>query len=617
MIPGTENLMTYKRIKLLLADQLRIVREGLTALERNSSERKCEELTMKLAEDRFSVAVVGLLNSGKSSLINAIIGRDILPSGVSPFTSVTSILRYCSKEHYFINYSHSVFPEELPLVALQSFITENGNPSNVKQIKNAYLEVKVPFLRHDLEIWDFPGIQFLNTTVVEEFLVYFQKFDAVLFVTSVDNPFTALEQEFLYRAQRYVDKIFFVVNKTDLLTENETEQAITSIRRFLQEFIGTSEPEIFPLSAYMGLAGSQSGDLSLNEKSGIDALKIALDSFLPKKKTTLFLISIAQQMLKILEEEAFPTEIEPNITLPEKEKAIKLPDRMQAIGKNSHSALKKIQNAKTKLISIYSDLQRNDLTKWLVTKPATFNSLQNSCFLKPSVSDLSKITGHITEDLMSSECPVCRHTKKIVSEFFIKWQYELGTEETARKRFADELGFCPFHTWQLLSVSSAHGASVGFSLLSEAIATRIYQINNSGGTGKEIKKMIHDSGNCRMCRLLQESGDDYIQQLAMFIFHKEGQQVFSHSQGVCLPHLGMLLDKVESENCREFILSHELQVFVEYAEDMRSFALKNEALRKDLQTIDEREAYFRVVTRLAGSESLCFPKVKPEKYYFQ
>jgi len=197
MIPGTENLMTYKRIKLLLADQLRIVREGLTALERNSSERKCEELTMKLAEDRFSVAVVGLLNSGKSSLINAIIGRDILPSGVSPFTSVTSILRYCSKEHYFINYSHSVFPEELPLVALQSFITENGNPSNVKQIKNAYLEVKVPFLRHDLEIWDFPGIQFLNTTVVEEFLVYFQKFDAVLFVCCLDNRFTALEQEFL------------------------------------------------------------------------------------------------------------------------------------------------------------------------------------------------------------------------------------------------------------------------------------------------------------------------------------------------------------------------------------------------------------------------------------
>lgn len=74
--PDLEKLRTYTQTKLALAEQLRIAREALIALGREKVEQQCGELVVKLAEDRFTLAVLGQFKRGKSSLMNAIIGRD-------------------------------------------------------------------------------------------------------------------------------------------------------------------------------------------------------------------------------------------------------------------------------------------------------------------------------------------------------------------------------------------------------------------------------------------------------------------------------------------------------------------------------------------------------------
>ncbi len=46
---------------------------------REASER-CQSLLVQLAEDRFNLAVVGQFKRGKSTLMNAVLGRDLLPT---------------------------------------------------------------------------------------------------------------------------------------------------------------------------------------------------------------------------------------------------------------------------------------------------------------------------------------------------------------------------------------------------------------------------------------------------------------------------------------------------------------------------------------------------------
>jgi ribosome biogenesis GTPase A len=156
--PDLENLRAYSRVKLTLADQLRIVRQGLMALGRESAERQCAELMVKLAEDRFILAVLGQFKRGKSSLMNAIIGRELLPTGVLPLTSAITILKYGPAERMIVNRNDSVFPEELPVSDLSAYVTEKGNPDNRKKVKTVSVELPVPFLQRGIEFVDTPGV---------------------------------------------------------------------------------------------------------------------------------------------------------------------------------------------------------------------------------------------------------------------------------------------------------------------------------------------------------------------------------------------------------------------------------------------------------------------------
>ena len=92
--PDLEKLRAYTHTKLALAGQLRLLRE--IHKQRGSASRftQCEKLMARLAEDRFTLAVLGQFKRGKSSLMNAIIGRELLPVGILPLTSAITSLRF-------------------------------------------------------------------------------------------------------------------------------------------------------------------------------------------------------------------------------------------------------------------------------------------------------------------------------------------------------------------------------------------------------------------------------------------------------------------------------------------------------------------------------------------
>jgi hypothetical protein len=107
--------------KLALAGQLRWLEEILKKRGSDGLVHNCQQLIVKLAEDRFVLAVVGQFKRGQSSLMNALIGRDLLPVGVLPLTSAITVLKFGPVERLVIQRMDSPFAEIVPVGELPEF----------------------------------------------------------------------------------------------------------------------------------------------------------------------------------------------------------------------------------------------------------------------------------------------------------------------------------------------------------------------------------------------------------------------------------------------------------------------------------------------------------------
>jgi GTP-binding protein EngB required for normal cell division len=601
--PNMERLHFYTRTKLALAGQLRILREALSALGREQGERQCAELIVKLAEDRFTLAVLGQFKRGKSSLVNAIIGRDLLPTGVLPLTSAITVLKYGPAAKLIIHRKNSIFPEELSLSALPDYVTERGNPSNQKKVKTAYIELPLPFLRCGLEFVDTPGVGSAVTSNTATTYGFLPESDAVLFVTSADAPLTSLELNFLTEIKDYVNKIFFIVNKTDLVTDQERSEILQFVTQTIQGHTGNEQVKIFPVSSRLGIAAKMSGSPALYEQSGLKALEETLSAFLSGEKSVAFLAAIAYKTLQVFAAEAAQGAFE--------ETAIQT--RIQALQsdpltyqRDSHSAANVAIATQLKIKTMYESILHSP-TPFVTSNVENFAASSKNP-PAPSITDYKSTpsTPDIMTDLKTRGCPVCHHITKQAADFFAQWQYYLGTEEQAQKEFAAEIGFCPLHSWQLISMSSPHGASIGYSPLADQVAQRLRKIAVSAQKTDSVRQLICASQSCRVCDLLRRSETEYIRQLATLIMKADGFVQYRQSQGVCLRHLALLLGASTAE-FHEFLISHSAQRFAEDAEDMRSFVLKQEALRRALQNRNETDAYRRTMIRIIGNRNVCLP----------
>jgi GTP-binding protein EngB required for normal cell division len=298
--PDISLLTAYTRAKQSIARSIRAIQNRVAKLKREDIAAPYQELMVKLAEDRFTLAVLGQFKRGKSSLMNAIIGRELLPTGVLPLTSAITVLRYGPAERLVVIREDALFPEELPTGRLAEFVTERGNPGNVKRIKVARVEVPLAFLRHGLEFVDTPGVGSsieANTATTYQFL---PQCDAAIFVTSVDSPLSKTELEFLAGVRQHVRKVFFVVNKIDLLSPAEREDVLEYVRDSLAHLPQDQRVSLFPASARHGLQAKQTGSAEGYGDSGLRSLEEALAAFLATEKAATFLDSVLDKAIRLL-----------------------------------------------------------------------------------------------------------------------------------------------------------------------------------------------------------------------------------------------------------------------------------------------------------------------------
>ncbi|MGA7129057.1 MAG: dynamin family protein [Chthoniobacterales bacterium] len=306
-----ESLQYYTETKLAIAAQLRTFLDLLQHRANESRIQQCEQLTAKLAEDRFTIAVLGQFKRGKSSLLNAIIGRDLLPTGILPLTSVITVLRYGPNERLVIYRKTMSFPDCDSIDRLDAYVTERHNPENRQGIEMVVIEIPLPFLRRGLEFVDTPGIGSAITANTQTTYSFLPNCDAVLCVTSVDSPLSEAEVLLLRSIRPIAAKIFFILNKIDLLADDDDAAQVTDfVKSRLRGEMEVPEISLIALSARWALQANAGDARDQLARSGLLSLQETLAHFLANERQTVFLHAIIDRAGRLVASELQETELD-------------------------------------------------------------------------------------------------------------------------------------------------------------------------------------------------------------------------------------------------------------------------------------------------------------------
>lgn len=228
----------------------------LAVLGTERDRERLAALRDRLDAARLRVLVAGEAKRGKSTLINALLGRDVLPSGVTPLTAVTTTVRYGDDQHAEARF-HDGHEEKYPLTALPDLVSERGNPGNRRRIAGVTVYLAAPVLEGGVELVDTPGTGSVfewDTRTAHEAL---ESMDAAVFVLTADPPVSASERDLLRRVAGLSVTTFAVLNKADHLDDAGLAEAVAFTRQVLDE-AGHRET-VYPMSARAALAGGDDG----------------------------------------------------------------------------------------------------------------------------------------------------------------------------------------------------------------------------------------------------------------------------------------------------------------------------------------------------------------------
>jgi small GTP-binding protein len=542
------DLRQYEAAKFRLAE---ILRSAAAAADGDGLKDRARDLFVRLAEDRFNLVVVGRFNRGKTSLMNALLGTNRLPVGIVPLTSVITTVAYGSKEIVRIEYEGRRLAEEVPLEALPDYVTQRGNPGNVRGLRQARVELPVELLRRGFHFIDTPGLGSAigeNTRTTSAFL---PEADAVLLVTSCDSPLTSEEVRALESVTRSLRRVFIVLNKHDLVSLGERREAVAYVREQTARLLPGERPPIFSVSARDGLEAKLSHDGERLRASGLPELEEALIRFLTAEKSREFLRMTGERIAAFLRD---------------------LPD---APG--------------LPLLRRRLDALRPMPAHGVIRRTVRFSDEPGEI---PVAQDRS--------------CDVCEQVGRRVFEFLCRFQYDLGVSQESRQALARTGGLCSLHTWQYEAVASPHGICAGYPAVLDRLASDLRALAAESVSLRRIVgalgALLPSEESCPVCRVRAAAETEALAALAGR--GKEGAEPFSV---LCLPHLRLAAGATADAAAVRALLRREAVLLERLCEDMRRYALKRDAVRRALLSEEEQSAAARALRMVAGHRNVVAP----------
>ncbi|HEX4020340.1 MAG TPA: dynamin family protein [Acidobacteriaceae bacterium] len=209
-----------------------VTRDGLVEFR-----PRIDMLASRLEGDSLEVALFGRVSSGKSSLLNALLGTPVLPVGVNPITAVPTKVRYGKALKAGVSYGDGR-SAIVTIGELSNLVSEQGNPGNLQNIVQAIVEIPSPRLKQGILLVDTPGLGSLVKRGTAETLAYLPACDLALLL--IDAGATLSEEDIGTLRLLYEAGIpaLILLSKADLLAEGDLHLAVSYIQQHINRDLG-------------------------------------------------------------------------------------------------------------------------------------------------------------------------------------------------------------------------------------------------------------------------------------------------------------------------------------------------------------------------------------------
>lgn len=321
----------FKEKQMELAGMLEDSSEVIASLNMNNYRDNLKRLGEKVHNDTFKIQIVGTFSNGKSTVINSLLGEEVLPAYALPCTAVINEIKYAREKKAILHFKNPmpekipteisqkaqnhmqkykgklIEPMEIPYDEIEEYVViPLGKDAKEWELESPYEKVELfwplPLLENHVEIIDSPGLNEAETRT-KVTLDYLSKADAILMVLNAEALCARDEMEFIennLKLQGFEDP-FFLVNRFDLIRDREKQRIKDFARLKLQDYTSN---EIFYISALDALDGKIDGDAQKVDASGLPAFESTLSDFLTRQKGKAKLAQPAKELKRILNEEA-------------------------------------------------------------------------------------------------------------------------------------------------------------------------------------------------------------------------------------------------------------------------------------------------------------------------
>ena len=237
-------ILGEKYSKIILEEKL-LLTNLLAEIEILSDENLKNKLTAVIEnlENLFSIVFIGEFSTGKSSIINTLLGLDVLPEGITPTTDEIAVIRYADQK--------------------------------MESIENGSRVISIPEERlKNILLVDTPGTNVTieqHQKITEEFI---PKADIVFFTIGAERAVTGSEAKLIeFIKQEWLKNIVFVLNKIDVAKDKEELDHLINHTSSELERAFNFKPHVIPVSAKLAKEAKANSDSAIYSKSGFEQLE--------------------------------------------------------------------------------------------------------------------------------------------------------------------------------------------------------------------------------------------------------------------------------------------------------------------------------------------------------
>lgn len=208
---------------------------------------------------------MGEFNRGKSYLVNALLGEAVLPVG-RPTTAALTIVRHGPEPRAELRYASQLGlpPRQVSIEELKGLITALTPDAEEEAHRLESVTVFYPadLCKNGVLIIDTPGVNDLNQQREDITYKFIPQSDAAILVLDATMPLSLTEKEFLEQRilRNDIRKVFFVLNKADLVSEDELPEVVEYVRRRLSAIQGLGDNiKLYAVDSKSALKGGSDG----------------------------------------------------------------------------------------------------------------------------------------------------------------------------------------------------------------------------------------------------------------------------------------------------------------------------------------------------------------------